>query len=97
MTVFENMKSKNVDELAEWLDKYCMFDGSPWYAWFDRKYCKHCEPIIIEGNDEFHRDMEYGWCELNGDKCKFFQDMKEVPWGRQLIKMWLESEDVNGD
>ena len=99
MTVFENMKAKNIDELAEWLDEYCMFDGSPWYAWFDRKCCKHCEPIIVEGDDELHKDMEYGWCELNGDRCKFFPDMKEVPWGKQLIKMWLESEDadVNGD
>lgn len=98
MTVFENMKSKNIDEFAEWIDEHCMTDGSPWYAWFDNNYCKHCEPIIVKGDDEFHRDLEYGWCELNCDKCKFFQDMKEIPCGKQLIKMWLESEDtdVNG-
>lgn len=98
MTVFENMKAKNIDEFAEWLDENCMTDGSAWCVWFNNKYCKHCEPIIVKG-DDFYRDMEYCWCELNGDRCKFFQDMKEIPWGKQLIKMWLESEDayVNGD
>lgn len=98
MTVFENMKAKNIDELAEWLDEYGATDGSPWHDWFENKYCNHCEPIFVKG-DDFYRDMEYGWCELNCDKCKFFQDMKEIPWGKQLIKMWLESEDayVNGD
>ena len=96
MTVFEIMKSKNIDELAKWIDEYCMTDGSPWYTWFDNKYCKHCEPIIVEGDDEFSIDLEYGWCELNGDRCKFFQDMNEIPWGKQLVKMWLESEDANG-
>lgn len=93
MMVFESMQSKNIDELAKWFDKYCMSDGSPWYAWYDRKYCKNCEPVIVE---DAVLDKEYGWCELNNHKCKFFQDMECAPYGKHLIKLWLESEDDYG-
>lgn len=33
--VFDRFKSMNIDELAEWLDKYGMFENSPWMLWFD--------------------------------------------------------------
>lgn len=90
MTVFESIKCKNIDELAEWLDEYGIQDFSPWSNWFDRNFCKNCE--IIDKGDIF----EYSWCELNDGKCKFFQDMDEAPWGKQIVRMWLESEDNNG-
>ena len=40
MRVFDEFQSKNIDELTEWLDKYAMFDISPWNKWFDKNYCK---------------------------------------------------------
>ena len=49
--VFDKFKSMNIDELAEWLDKYGMFDNSPWMSWFDQKYCKGCEDIMCKYED----------------------------------------------
>lgn len=90
MTVFDSFKSKNIDELAEWLNEYGIQDFSPWYNWFDSKYCCKCEPEeVYEVDHDFSHN--YAWCEVCGN-CKFFQDMDEVPWGKQIVKMWLESE-----
>lgn len=83
MTVYESFKSKSIDELAEWLDKH-VIDDSPWIGWFDRKYCNKCDAVHYEDDD-------YSWCELNG-KCRFFQDMPNIPDNKQIIKMWLERE-----
>jgi hypothetical protein len=95
MTIFENIKSKNIDELAEWLNKYGLQDYSPWDNWFDNNYCNNCESIIQQ--DTKHcLTFECAWCELNGNKCKYFPDMNGIPWGKQIIKLWLESEDNNG-
>lgn len=93
MKVFDSIKSKNIDELAEWLNKYGVQDYSPWDNWFYNKYCSECDPI--EKTDGIYEN-EYTWCELNCNKCKYFQSMKEAPWGKQLVKMWLESEDTDG-
>lgn len=88
MTVYESFKSKSIDELAEWLDKH-VIDDSPWISYFDRKYCNKCKPIHCEDGD--CGSGEYSWCELNG-KCRFFQDMPDIPDNKQIIKMWLERE-----
>lgn len=86
MTVYETIKSKNIDELAEWFDKYsgCV-DQSPWTIWWDKNYCEKCPA-------EDKRGRVYAWCELNGGKCKYFCDMDEIPDNEQMIKMWLNSE-----
>jgi hypothetical protein len=91
MTVFDNMRSKSIDEFTEWLDKYGQFDNSPWMKWFNEKYCSNCEPIMChcEGSEA---EFPCGWCELNDNKCKFFPDMDHSPDNRDIIKMWLESE-----
>ena len=90
MTQFEKFKNMDIDEFAEWLDKYGEFDNSPWIQWFDGLYCNNCEAIMCH-----HIDSEYefpcSWCELEG-KCKFFQDLDEAPDNKMIIKMWLESE-----
>ena len=90
MTNYEYITHMSVDEMAEWLDKYGMFDSSPWMSWFDHKYCNNCETIMCH-----HIDSEYefpcSWCELEG-KCKFFPDLDEVPDNKMIIMMWLESE-----
>ena len=89
MRVFDIIKSKNIDELAEWLDKCGVQDYSPWVNWFDCNYCNKCEPIAGEyGSD-------YGWCEVNG-KCRFFQNLDEPPYGKELVKLWLEGVDDDG-
>lgn len=91
MRIFDNFKSKNIDELAEWLDEYGAFDSSPWMRWFDFHYCQHCY-------EESFYDEESGveticcWCEYY-KKCKFFEHMDETPDSKQIAKMWLESEE----
>lgn len=89
MTAFQNFKSMTIDELAEWLDKYGDFDAAPWMEWFDKNYCNKCEGVNVT-NGMYHT-YEYAWCELH-NKCKFFQDMNDVPDSKQTVKMWLESE-----
>lgn len=85
MTVFDILKSKNIDELVDWFDEHWISDCEPWIAYWDENYCKKCDGVFFEG-------MEYGWCELNNYKCKFFQNMDKAPDNKQMIKLWLESE-----
>ena len=86
MTVFESFKANNIDELAEWLDKYIVcIDEAPWTLWWDKNYCKKCAAEVVNFD-------EYGYCELH-DKCRFFQDMYDVPDNKCVIKLWLESEN----
>ena len=87
MRNFDIIKSKNIDELAEWLDMYGMQDFSPWIDWFDENYCSKCETVSGEYG------TKYSWCEINDDRCRFFQNMDEVPHGKELVKIWLENED----
>lgn len=85
MNNFNKFQSMTFDELVDWLDKYGDFDFAPWNTWWDKNYCSQCEPVDAGwGND-------YAWCECN-NKCKYFQDMDEVPDHKFVIKMWLESE-----
>ena len=87
MTIFENLKTKTLDEIAEWLDKNAQFDDVPWLRWWDNKYCKKC---MMESDE-----TKEAWCESNGN-CKFFKDEKEIPSIKEIIKMWLESECEDG-
>lgn len=96
MTVFESLKTKNIDELAEWFDKYCEFDSALWWDFWNENYCNKCEPEITYVPDlskDLNSDIkvECSWCELN-DKCKFFKEMDEMPDEKEIIKMWLMSE-----
>ena len=90
MTVFDKLKSKNIDELAEWIDEYGQFDGSPWLDYWDDNYCKKCdsEKVFVPA---LCKETKVAWCELHY-KCKFFQEMDDVPDIKQIIKIWLESE-----
>lgn len=90
MTVFESIKSWDVDGFTEWLDEYGAFDTAPWMRWYDNNYCNKCEPVI-ENDSQTHREQEFSWCELNG-KCRYFKELDEIPDHKQIIKMWLESE-----
>lgn len=84
MTVFEKMKMENINELVDWLDEHATHDNSPWYKYWDERYCNKCESIKKDGT-------EFAWCEVHGN-CRFFKEMKEIPDNKQMIKMWLESE-----
>ena len=46
MRVFDVLQTKSIDELAKWIDKYKVWDDAPWVIWYDKKYCKNCEPIV---------------------------------------------------
>ena len=93
MTIFDCIKNKNIDELAEWLDEHCDFDTALWWRFWDKNYCGKCEAVVFTDDEGDEKDFAY--CELNGN-CRFFKDMKKIPDSKQIIKMWLESEDKNG-
>ncbi len=90
MRVFDNIKSKDIDQFIDWIDENFAYDTAPYMCWFDNNYCKRCQAEKVYDVD-YNKDMEYAWCEVTG-KCKFFQDMSEAPNTKQIIKLWLESE-----
>lgn len=91
MTVFENALTKNINEFAEWLVKYCVSDSASWWNFWDNNYCKKCESVKAYV-PAFDREVECAWCELNNNKCKFFPNMNAMPTEEEICKMWLESE-----
>jgi hypothetical protein len=90
MNNFEKLKSMSVDELAELLNQYGRYERTPWYDWWDENYCSRCESVKAYV-PAFEREHDFAWCELE-HKCKFFQDMEDVPNSKEIIKMWLEAE-----
>jgi len=91
-TNFENWKSLDIDQLADWLDANGMWDNSPWSKWFDSTYCQRCESVKATVEDDFgQRECEFAWCELE-NRCRYFPDHDDVPDCKEIVKMWLESE-----
>ena len=89
MTVLEKIKTKNINELVDWIDEYFAFDTAPYWRFFDENYCNKCDGVIAnEGEDD---EMELAYCEAHGN-CRFFKDMDKIPDSKQIIKMWLLSE-----
>ena len=39
MRMVDKIKSKSLDEFAEWIDEHGAFDGSPWINWWQENYC----------------------------------------------------------
>lgn len=89
MTVFDSIKNKNIDELAEWLDKHCNFDSAPWWKHWDENYCNKCEAVVF--SDDEGDETKFAYCEHYGN-CRFFKEMEDMPDNKQTIKLWLESE-----
>ena len=99
--IYEKFKSMTIAEMANWIDKNGQFDGSPWLKWFDQEYCQKCEPVECTyseakeklGITPFYDDtVECSYCEVYG-KCRYFEDHKEVPDNKEIIKMWLMKLD----
>ena len=89
MTQFEYFKNMTLEELADWLDRYGIFEGSPWMQWWAENFCDNCDPV--EGTyPDSNRIMEFSWCELE-HKCKFFQDMDDAPNNKDIIRLWLKT------
>ena len=84
MTVFEDLKSMNIDELAEWFEANCVHDDDPCIRWWNDTYCQRCDAVVKDG-------QEYAYCELY-DKCRYFQAMGYMPTTKQQIKLWLKGE-----
>ena len=93
---YDKIKSMNINELSKWLDKYGQFDSSPWMEWWNETYCSKCTSETgyitdFGGEYEWQTPCEFAWCELH-DKCRYFEDLEDVPDNKEIIKMWLESE-----
>lgn len=106
MTNFKHLQTMSVDQLADWLDKNGMFDGSPWNDWFNKRFCENCESIeckyevskeklgiepLFKGNT-----IECAFCELADDagvkRCRFFPELDDIPDNKKAIEMWLIEE-----
>ena len=91
MTVFDCIKNKNIDELADWINEHFAFDNAPYWHFWDENYCNKCESIET-GTNVFGYPLMQAYCELTNN-CRFFKDKKGIPNDKQIIKMWLESEE----
>jgi transcription elongation factor Elf1 len=95
MNNFEKLKAMTVGELADWLDKYGQFDGSPWMDWFNENYCSKCESVKCKVDEKAAffpgHTIDCAYCELE-HKCKFFPALKDVPDNKMTIEMWLNEE-----
>lgn len=86
MTVFEKFKSMSIDDFAKWYEDK-LYEEDPCIDWWDNTYCKKCM-----ADDSYESDgLSYEWCNIHG-KCKYFQELDNVPDFKQMIKIWLESE-----
>ena len=91
MTNFEKLKSMNEEEISEFLDSIIGIDDTPWIVWFNKRYCKNCETIRSCARiPDIYYDSTY--CEVNGN-CRYFQDKDDVPDNKEMIELWLESEN----
>lgn len=90
MNNFEKLQSMSTEEFSAWLNQNGMWDNSPWSIWLDQKYCQNCEEVICKSPDD-SRNYICSYCEIY-DKCRFFPEHEDVPDGKEIIKMWLESE-----
>lgn len=98
-TNYELLVSKSKEELASFLSENVQYDDTPWEKWFNRNYCKKCEPITLPmreyytifGCSSYAETMTCAYCELKG-KCKFFPDMNDIPDTYNTILMWLEDK-----
>lgn len=90
----------SVNKFADWIDKHCFYDNTPWMDWWDKNYCDKCESIILSADEckeltgiepLFASNLECAYCEVY-HKCKYFPDLEETPSMKDIVKMWLAAE-----
>lgn len=90
----------SISDLAKWLYKNGIIDNSPWFEDFNNQYCANCESVMCKYEDAektlgfkpfYDYEVECAYCEIY-KKCRYFEDMAEVPDGVEMVKLWLESE-----
>ena len=94
MKIIDVIKSFTIDEMVDFLDEHTTMGGTPWEEWFDENYCSKCMPEVSP-ESYYCGFVDCAYCELH-NKCKYFLDMDDVPDYKQVIKMWLETEDYQG-
>ena len=90
MTVYEQIKNMDLDELAVWIRDNWLRDNDLVLDWWDKMYCQKCEPEKITFPNIDH-EYEVCWCEKHG-KCRYFKEFTEVPEDLQKVKLWLQSQ-----
>lgn len=98
MSNLNKLQTMNIDELVEWLDANGHHDAI-WRKWFEKTYCEKCESETVyidehEGEHIWKTECECAYCEVH-DKCRFFQEMDDVPDSKETIKLWLEAETTD--
>lgn len=91
MTNYKHLRNLSIGEFAEWLSKLST-DDSPWILWFSENYCHNCQPIMrrqCSQHGDCPAEMEYSYCEINDDKCRYFD---KYPEDLEIIKMWLNKK-----
>lgn len=92
-TVFDKFKSMSIDELTEWINHYHQGISPPWIEWLDKHYCANCD-LIKTFVPDYGKEMSFSWCELH-NTCKYFPEANGLLDDKQIIRMWLESQDYD--
>lgn len=92
MNKYERLRSMTIDDMAGYLDACWSHDDDPSMEWWNKKYCNNCEPVYKYA-ECFNREVDFAWCEVNGGQCKYFPELDGLPDNRQIMKMWLESDE----
>lgn len=92
MNNYERIRAMTIDDLAEYLsDKWSHYDD-PSMEWWNDNHCSKCESVSVYV-EHLGRNLDFAWCELNDNKCKFYLELDGLPNSKEVMKMWLESED----
>lgn len=98
MTNFEKITAEmDMNDLVGFLNSLDSIENAPWSKWFNAKYCnlEKCPTITCKYVD--NKTCECAYCELNKKKngeseCCFFPEKNILGSGRDVIKLWLESD-----
>jgi hypothetical protein len=101
MTRYDQVTSKSLEELAEWLDVNGQHDDSPWIKWFDDKYCSNCESEVVTSDESeeklgfalwYKTKVDCAYCEVYNE-CRFFPNRRALS-NKEIIELWLKEEVV---
>lgn len=86
MTRFEKISKMDLNELADFFDKYFGNIDGPWDDWFNEVYCQKCAPIVMDGHEL--APCEAPWVDSQNCLCgglgrRFTKD---------IVFAWLQAE-----